>query len=263
VNTRICRSTPAALGAAIFLALLCTAAPAQKAPTSAHTSASALEAASALEGAASVYQMGAASRDGIGKYYYHREIAHVMGFEGAGWLERPDRRSEERPDLLVNALHLEPGMNVADVGAGSGYLSKLIAPLIAPGQLFAVDVQPQMVELLKGLAAQPGTRNIVPILGSTDSVNLRKNSIDMAVMVDTYHELSQPYEIIQSLMSALKSGGRLVFVEYRGEDPNVAIKPLHKMTVAQIRLEMKAFPLTLERIDEQLPIQHIVVFRKL
>jgi ubiquinone/menaquinone biosynthesis C-methylase UbiE len=126
-----------------------------------------------------------------------------------------------------------------------------------------VDVQPQMLELLKGLAAEPGTRNIVPISGSADSVNLRKNSIDLAVMVDTYHELSQPYEIIQSIMSALKSGGRLVFVEYRGEDPKVAIKPLHKMTVAKIRLEMKAFPLALERTDERLPIQHVVVFRKL
>ena len=248
MNIRICRSTPAALGAAILAALLCSAAAAQT--TSAPTS-------------ASVYQTGAASRDGIGKFYFQREIAHVMGFEGAAWLERPDRQAEERPDLLVNALRLAHGMNVADVGAGSGYLSKLIAPLIAPGELFAVDVQPQMVELLKDLAAQPGTRNIVPILGSVDSVNLRKNSIDLAVMVDTYHELSQPYEIVQSIISALKSGGRLVFVEYRGEDPNVAIKPLHKMTVAQLRLEMKAFPLALERTDEQLPIQHIVVFRKL
>jgi SAM-dependent methyltransferase len=212
---------------------------------------------------ASVYHMGAASRDGIGKFYYHREIAHIMGFEGAAWLERPERQAEERTDLLVNALHLAPGLNIADVGAGSGYLSKLIAPLIAPGQLFAVDVQPPMVELLKGLAAQAGTGNIVPVLGAAESVNLRRNSIDLAVMVDTYHELGQPYEIIQSIMSALKSGGRLVFVEYRGEDPNVAIKPLHKMTVEQIRLEMKTFPLVLERTDERLPIQHIVVFRKL
>jgi SAM-dependent methyltransferase len=252
VNIRTCRSTLAAPSAAIILALLGTATPAQTGPTCARAPTS-----------ASVYQTGAASRDGIGKFYCQREIAHIMGFEGAAWLERPDRQSEERPDLMVNALHLAAGMNVADVGAGSGYLSKLIAPLIAPGQLFAVDVQPQMVDLLKGLAAEPGTRNIVPILGSSDSVNLRKNSIDVAVMVDTYHELSQPYEIVQSIMSALKSGGRLVFVEYRGEDPNVAIKPLHKMTVAQIRLEMKAFPLVLERTDEQLPIQHIVVFRKL
>ena len=207
--------------------------------------------------------MGAASRDGIGKFYCRREIAHIMGFEGAAWLERPDRQLQERTDLLLGALQLAPGMNVADVGAGSGYLSKLIAPSIAPGQVLAVDVQPQMLELLKNLAAQPDTRNIVPILGSADSVNLRKDSVDLAVLVDTYHELSQPYEIVQSIISALKSGGRLVLVEYRGEDPKVAIKPLHKMTVAQIRLEMQAFPLVLERIDERLPIQHIVIFRKI
>lgn len=247
MNTLICRSTLASLAslvAAMIGALPSTSIPALTAP-------------------ASVYESGAASRDGIGKFYYHREIAHIMGFEGADWLERPDRQSEERPDLLLSALHLAPGMNVADVGAGSGYLSKRIAPLIAPGQVFAVDVQPQMLELLKALAAEPSARNIVPTLGVADSVNLRKDSIDLAVLVDTYHELSQPYEIVRSIMSALKSGGRLVFVEYRGEDPNVAIKPLHKMTVAQIRLEMKAFPVTLERTDERLPIQHIVVFRKL
>jgi SAM-dependent methyltransferase len=237
-----------ALGAATFWALLCAASPAPN---------------GAAPLPAPAYQKGVASRDGIGKFYCHREIAHVMGFEGAAWLERPDRQSEERTDLLVTALPLAPGSNVADVGAGSGYLSKLIAPLIAPGQLFAVDIQPQMVELLKGLAAQSGTRNIVPILSSAESVNLHDNSIDLAVMVDTYHELSQPYEIIQSILAALKSGGRLVFVEYRGEDPAVPIKPLHKMTVAQIELEMKAFPLTLERTDERLPLQHIVVFRKL
>ncbi|HEV7357119.1 MAG TPA: methyltransferase domain-containing protein [Steroidobacteraceae bacterium] len=250
MKTRIRRSTLASLVAATMGALLGAAIQAQTVSAPG-------------PGPAPVYQTGAASRDGIGKFYYHREIAHIMGFEGAAWLERPDRQSEERTDLLVNALHLAPGMNVADVGAGSGYLSKLIAPLIAPGQLFAVDVQPQMVELLRGLASQPGTRNIVPTLGSVDSVNVRKNSIDLAVMVDTYHELSQPHEMVQSIVSALKSGGRLVLVEYRGEDPNVPIKPLHKMTVAQVRLEMKTFPLVLERTDEQLPIQHILVFRKL
>jgi ubiquinone/menaquinone biosynthesis C-methylase UbiE len=119
-----------------------------------------------------------------------------------------------------------------------------------------------MVALLKGLAAQPGTRNIEAVQGSAASVNLPENSLDLAVLVDTYHELSQPYEIVQSIVSALKSGGRLVLVEYRGEDPAVPIKALHKMTVAQIKLEMQQFRLTLERTDERLPIQHIVVFRK-
>jgi SAM-dependent methyltransferase len=249
VHTSIFRSTPASLSAAIVGLLLSSASPAQTPPATGPQP-------------VSVYQTGAPSRDGIGKFYYHREIAHIMGFEGAAWLERPDRQSEERTDLLVEALHLAPGMNVADVGAGSGYLSKLIAPLIAPGKVLAVDVQPEMVQLLKGLAAQPATRNIVAVQGSTASVNLRENSVDLAILVDAYHELSHPYEIIQSIMSALKSGGRLVLVEYRGEDPAIPIKALHKMTVAQIKLEMRQFRLTLERTDERLPIQHIVVFRK-
>lgn len=249
MNTSIYRSTRASPGAAILGLLLSAASPAQNPPPTAPQ-------------AQAVYQTGAPSRDGVGKFYYHREIAHIMGFEGAGWLERPERQSEERTDLLLNALHLVAGMNVADVGAGSGFLSKLMAPLIAPGQLFAVDVQPEMVKLLQGLAAQPGTRNIVAVQGSATRVNVGENSIDLAILVDTYHELTQPYEIVQSVIAALKQGGHLIFVEYRGEDSGVPIKPLHKMTVAQIRLEMQQFPLTLERIDERLPIQHIVVFRK-
>jgi SAM-dependent methyltransferase len=137
-----------------------------------------------------------------------------------------------------------------------------MAPIVAPGRVLAVDVQPQMVDLLKGLAAQPGLGNIVPILGAPDDSRLPAESVDLAVMVDVYHELAYPYEVVRSIIAALKPGGRLVFVEYRGEDPRVPIKALHKMTVAQIRLEMQQFPLTLERTAEDLPIQHIVVFRK-
>ena len=208
------------------------------------------------------YQMRAASADGIGKFYFHREIAHVMGFEGAAWLERPGRQTEERPDLLLTALRLESGMNVADIGAGSGYLSKRMAPLVAPGKVYAVDVQPQMVRLLRDLSKQSATANVVPVLGSTDAVNLRSDSLELAILVDVYHELSEPYEVMQSIIGALKSGGRLVLVEYRGEDPEVPIKPLHKMTLAQIRMEMGQFPLTFERSDERLPIQHIAIFKK-
>ena len=208
------------------------------------------------------YQSGTPSQDGIGKFYYQREIAQVMGFEGAAWLDRAGRAQEERPDLLVKELHLMPGMTVADIGAGSGYLAKRMAPIVAPGRVLAVDVQPQMVDLLKGLSAQPGLANIVPILGAPDDSRLALESVDLAVMVDVYHELAYPYEVVRSIIGALKPGGRLVFVEYRGEDPRVPIKSLHKMTVAQIRLEMQQFPLTLERTAEDLPIQHIVVFRK-
>jgi SAM-dependent methyltransferase len=210
----------------------------------------------------SPYRTGEASNDGIGKFYYGREIAHVMGFEGAAWLERTGRAQEERPDLLVNELRLQPGMTVADIGAGSGYLSRRIALLVAPGKVFAVDVQPQMVDLLKSVAAQPGFANIAPTLGAIDDVKLPPESIDVAIMVDVYHELSFPMEVMKSIIRALKPNGRVVFVEYRGEDPQVPIKPLHKMTVSQIRREMQQFPLTFVRTDEHLPIQHMVVFQK-
>jgi SAM-dependent methyltransferase len=209
-----------------------------------------------------LYREGRGSPDGIGKFYQGREIAAVMGFEGAPWLERPSRVSEERPDLLVEELHLQPGMTVADIGAGSGYLSRRMAPIVGPGRIFGVDVQPQMVALLKELSQKPGFKNLVPIQGDTDNVKLPPASIDLAVLVDVYHELAYPYEVMRSLIRALKPGGRVVLVEYRGEDPAVPIKPLHKMSEAQIRREMSVLPLVWERTSERLPMQHIVVFRK-
>ena len=208
------------------------------------------------------YQYKTASPDGIGKFYFNREIAQVMGYEGAAWLERPTREQEERPDLLVKELHLAPGMSIADIGAGSGYLSKRMATLVLPGKVLAVDVQPQMVAMLRDLSRQPGAGNIVPILGSADDPKLPANSIDLALMVDVYHELEFPYEMISHLLSALRPGGQLVLVEYRGEDASVPIKELHKMTLSQVRRELQQFPLTFVRSDERLPIQHIIFFRK-
>jgi SAM-dependent methyltransferase len=209
-----------------------------------------------------LYRESRGSLDGIGKFYQGREIAAVMGFEGTPWLERPSRATEERPDLLVEELHLQPEMTVADIGAGSGYLSRRMVPIVAPGRVFAVDVQPQMVELLTELSQKPEFRNLVPIQGGTDNVKLPPASTDLAVLVDVYHELAYPYEVMRSLIRALKPGGRVVLVEYRGEDPAVPIKPLHKMSEAQIRREMSVLPLTWERTSERLPMQHIVVFRK-
>jgi SAM-dependent methyltransferase len=209
-----------------------------------------------------LYREGRGSPDGIGKFYQGREIAAVMGFEGAPWLERPSRASEERPDLLLEELRLKPGMTVADIGAGSGYLSRRMAPIVRPGRVFAVDVQLQMVALLTELSQKPEFKNLVPILGDTDDVKLQPASTDLAVLVDVYHELAYPYEVMRSLIRALKPGGRVVLVEYRGEDPAVPIKPLHKMSEAQIRREMSTLPLAWERTSERLPMQHIVVFRK-
>jgi len=210
-----------------------------------------------------LYREGRGSPDGIGKFYQGREIAAVMGFEGAPWLERPNRASEERPDLLVEELHLQLGMTVADIGAGSGYLSRRIAPIVGPGRVFAVDVQPQMVALLTELTLKPEYKNLVPIHSGADDLKLPPASVDLAVMVDVYHELAYPYEVMNSLIRALKPGGRVVIVEYRGEDPSVPIKALHKMSEAQVRREMSALPLIWERTSERLPMQHIVVFRKL
>lgn len=208
------------------------------------------------------YQYRPASVDGIGKFYYGREIAHVMGYEGVSWLERPERASEERPDWLVEDLKLSPTMNVADIGAGSGYITRLLSPRVPGGHLYAVEVQPEMVDLLKSLAARPGFGNVVPIQGTAKDVRLPADSVDLALMVDVYHELEYPAEIMASVLKALKPGGRVVFVEYRAEDPSVPIKELHKMSEAQIRKEMSALPLVWERGSERLPLQHLFVFRK-
>lgn len=216
----------------------------------------------AYSSAMPLYREGRGSPDGIGKFYQGREIAAVMGFEGAPWLERPSRASEERPDLLVQELHLKSGMTVADIGAGSGYLSRRMAPIVGPGRVFAVDVQPQMVALLTELSQKAEFKNVLPIQGDTDDVKLPPASTDLAVLVDVYHELAYPYEVMSSLIRALKPGGRVVVVEYRAEDAAVPIKALHKMSEAQIRREMSVLPLTWERTSERLPMQHVVVFGK-
>jgi SAM-dependent methyltransferase len=210
----------------------------------------------------SPYQYRPASTDGIGKFYYGREIAHVMGFAGASWLERPERAAEERPDWLVEELHLSPAMTVADIGAGSGYLTRLLSARVPDGRVYAVDVQPEMVGLLKALAARPGFGNVIPVQGAADDVRLPMDSVDVAVMVDVYHELEYPAEVMASLMKAIKPNGRIVFVEYRAEDPAVPILALHKMSEAQVRREMAGFPLVPERGSERLPLQHLMVFRK-
>jgi precorrin-6B methylase 2 len=204
-----------------------------------------------------------ASADGIGKRYMDREISGVMGWQGAAWLERDEREREERTDLLLDALALKPGMVVADIGAGTGYLSRRMAPLVMPGgKIIALDLQPEMVNYLQAGVKRLGLSQIEVKLGMVDDTKLLQNSIDMAIMVDVYHELSYPYEIMRSIMSALKPDGRIVFVEYKAEDKSVPIKPLHKMSEAQIKREAGIFALEWERTVSTLPWQHVVVFRK-
>jgi SAM-dependent methyltransferase len=209
------------------------------------------------------YVVGPASADGIGKRYMGREIAAVMGWQGAAWLEREEREREERTDLLMKALDLKPGMVVADIGAGTGYISRRIAPAVASsGKVLAVDVQPEMIRMLQALAQQEQLTNIQALLGAEDDVKLAPDSVDLAIMVDVYHELAYPYEVLASIVRALKPGGRVVFVEYREEDPRVPIKPLHKMSEAQVRREAEVHPLVWERTVNGLPWQHVVIFRK-
>lgn len=203
------------------------------------------------------------SPDGIGKRYMDREISAVMGWQGAAWLERNKREREERTDLLLEALALQPGMVIADIGAGTGYLSRRMAPLVMPGgKIIALDLQPEMVNILQTGVNRSGLKQIVVKLGAIDDIKLPKNSIDMAIMVDVYHELAFPYEVMSSILLALKPRGRLVFVEYKAEDIRVPIKPLHKMSEAQIKRESGVFPLDWERTVSTLPWQHVVVFRK-
>ena len=216
-----------------------------------------------IAGASSRYTATPESQDGIGKRYMGREISSVMGWQGAPWLERQEREREERTDLLLTALALKPGMVVADIGAGTGYLTRRMAPAVLPGgKVIAVDVQPEMVRILENSIKNAGQTHIEARLSAVDDVKLPTSSVDIAVMVDVYHELAFPFEVLTSVIKALKPGGRMVFVEYKAEDPKVPIKPLHKMSEAQIRKEAGVFALDWERTVHTLPWQHVVIFRK-
>jgi ubiquinone/menaquinone biosynthesis C-methylase UbiE len=202
------------------------------------------------------------SRDGTGKFYMGREIAQVMGHRGADWLERADREREEAPDALVRELKLAATDVVADIGAGTGYFTFRFSPLVPGGTVYAVDIQPEMLDAIGERMARDGIDNVVPVLGGIDDPRLPASSIDLALMVDAYHEFSHPREMMRGIYRALRPGGRVVLVEYRAEDPDIPIKPLHKMSEAQARAEMSASGLTWVETLEFLPIQHVMVFEK-
>lgn len=211
-----------------------------------------------------VYQSRAIhSPDGIGKFYMGREIAKVMGHTGAGWLERPSRATEERPQQAINALKLKPTDVVADIGAGTGYMSFRLGALVPKGKVLAVDIQPEMLDIIESIKRERHITNVEPVLASVTDPHLPPNSIDLALMVDTYHEFSHPREMMEALVRALNPHGRVVLVEYRGENPFVAIKPLHKMTSAQVRKEMQAVGLQWRETKSFLPTQHLMVFEKI
>ncbi len=202
--------------------------------------------------------------NGIGKFYFGREIAHVMGHQAAGWLERPERESEERTDLLVEALQLKPGEVVADIGAGSGYFCWRMAKAVQPGgKVYGVDIQQEMLDLLQRNMARRGVDNVVSVLGTITDPKLPAESVDTILMVDVYHEFDHPYEMAAAMVGSLKKGGRIVLVEFRAEDPKVNIKKVHKMTEAQAKTEFAIFPnLRWEATLNPLPQQHILIFRK-
>ena len=199
---------------------------------------------------------------GIGKFYMDREISFVMGHRAAGWLNRPERIREEMPDDVVANMGLESDHVVADIGAGSGYFSFRIADRVPSGKVLAVDIQPEMLQLIERQKTDTGVANIEGVLGQIDNPNLAPNSIDAAIMVDAYHEFSHPFEMINGIYNALRPGGRIFLLEYRGEDDSVPIRPLHKMTEEQVVKEMSVFGLEWTETLDFLPWQHMMVFTK-
>ena len=190
-----------------------------------------------------------------------RRYAPVMGYQGAPWLERSEREEEEAPDVALNVLKIPKGASVADIGAGSGYITVRLAARVGPsGRVFANDVQPQMLNILARRLNNASITNVTLIEGTLDDPRLPPASVDLVLMVDVYHELSQPQAILRHLRESLKPGGRLVLLEYRKEDPTVPIKPEHKMSVAEAKMEVEAEGFTLSKVDEALPRQHILIF---
>jgi ubiquinone/menaquinone biosynthesis C-methylase UbiE len=192
-----------------------------------------------------------------------RHIANVMGFRGADWLERPERESEENVEGALDAIGLKPGMTVAEVGAGTGYVALRMAKRVGPGgKVYANDLQPEMLGLLRDNAAKGGITNVRTVQGSETDPKLPDGQIDLIILVDVYHEFSQPQKMLQGIRRALKPDGRLVQLEYRKEDPNVPILPAHKMSVAEAKTEVEAEGFKLEPVIEILPRQHILIYTK-
>ncbi|MGB3542304.1 MAG: class I SAM-dependent methyltransferase [Rubrivirga sp.] len=209
-----------------------------------------------------VYQEGPESPDGTGRYYLGREIARVMSHRGAAWLERPDREREERPEVLINALGLEADDVVADLGAGTGYFTFRIAPLVPQGRVYAVDIQTEMLRIIEDRAETEGFSNVAPVLGTETGPGLRSSSTDLTLLVDSYHEFSHPAEMLAAIYDATRPGGRLVLVEYRAEDPDVPIRRLHKMTEEQVRLEVETAGFRFVENLDVLPQQHLLIFER-
>lgn len=210
-----------------------------------------------------LYETRGGDPNGIEKWFMGRQIARVMGHQAANWLERPEREEEEKTEAMVDALKFREGEVVADIGVGSGYVARKISKRIgATGVIYGVDIQPEMLDVLAKRMAMFRITNVKGVLGEITDPKLPPESCDTMIMVDVYHEFDHPFEMIEAMVKALKPGGRIVFVEYRGEDPSVPIKTVHKLTEAQVKKEMSVHALEHTETIEVLPWQHIIIFRK-
>jgi FkbM family methyltransferase len=201
--------------------------------------------------------------NGTGRFYMGREIAPVMSWHGAGWLERPEREKEEHTSKLLPPLKIKAGDTVVDMGAGSGYYTVKLSALVGDkGKVYAIDVQPEMLDILKKRLKSEKIANVELTLGTDKDPKLPASSVDLILMVDVYHEFTHPYEMTGAMVKSLKPGGRLVFVEFRLEDEKVPILTLHRMAEKQVVKEMEPFPLRHVETQKHLPWQHVIIFEK-
>jgi ubiquinone/menaquinone biosynthesis C-methylase UbiE len=192
-----------------------------------------------------------------------RPYAGVMGPQGADWLVRPERESEEQPDKALDLLQIPKGSTAADIGAGAGYITWRLAERVGPtGKVYANDIQPAMLTLLRRNMKERHLDNVEPVLGMIDDPRLPANTMDLVILVDVYHEFSEPQKMLRKIRESMKPDGRLVLLEYRGEDPKVPIRPEHKMTVEQVKAELEPEGFKMDKVLEDLPRQHILIFRK-
>lgn len=210
-----------------------------------------------------VYTYKTPGEGGSGKVYFGREIAQVMSADGAAWLERSERQQEENVNKAISLLPLKVNSVVADIGAGTGYYTFKIAPDVSAGKVYAVEVQDEFINALQQRKQQLQLNNIIITKGSFQSPNLPDTTIDLAIMVDVYHELSYPHEMLQSIYKSLKPGGKLLLLEYRAEDASIPIKRLHKLSIAQANKELAANGFRLYERNESLPIQHFLLYQKI
>ncbi len=219
-------------------------------------------ASSLLSAQESRYEFKKGAYDGIGKWYMNREISHVMGYQGMSWLERNEREKEENTSTLLQNMNIGKKEDIADIGAGSGYHVFKMAAKATDGTIYAVDIQDEMLNAMQRKKESGNFTNVTLVKGSEKSIHLTPNSVDKVLIVDVYHEMNFPFEMMTSIKEALRTNGKLYLIEYRGEDPNVPIKELHKMTEAQAVKELKAIGLELEENVDNLPWQHCMVFVK-